>query len=205
MHHSAMISHIPSEVLLHVCDYLGMDSIAHLAATSRYLRQVVSEYDMFSSSRIDRKNIKINDDALKCGVLAYVASNSYYIDLSHSNVTHAGVYHVVTKYTLTRSICISGARVNETELARKLIIYCRKHPPMRSLTIELGLPRKPLKDDFIKTLKETYPALTLKRWFCPSRPLNIDHFHRMSINDPDNMPCHECFEITPKISNPFTL
>lgn len=68
---STMISRIPSEVLLHICDYLGMDSIAHLAATSRCFRQVISEYDMFSSSRIDSKNIKVNDDTLIHGVLSY--------------------------------------------------------------------------------------------------------------------------------------
>lgn len=195
---STMISRIPSEVLLHICDYLGMDSIAHLAATSRCFRQVISEYDMFSSSRIDGKNVKVNDDTLIHGVLSYIASNSLYVDLSNSDITHVGVYHIVTKYSLVQCIRIAESRVNETELARRLVIYCRKHPPMRKLIIELGLPRKPLKDDFVKTLKKAYPALTLKRWFCPSHPLDINKFHKASVNDPDDMLCHECFEITPR-------
>lgn len=193
-----MILHMPSEVLLHVCDYLGMDSIARLAAASRSLREVVSKYDVFSSSRIDSKDTKINDDTLRHGVLAHVASNASFVDVSNSNVTHVSVYHIMIKYTLVRCIRITGSPVNETELARKLIIYCRKHPLMRPLTLELGRPKKSLSDNFVKTLKKAYPALTLKRWFCPSRLLDIAKFHRSSINDPDNMPCHECFEITPR-------
>lgn len=191
-----MILHIPAEILLHVCDYLGMDSIARLAAASRYFRTVVSEYDVFSSSRIDGKDIKINDDTLRHGVLAHVASNASVVDVSNSNVTHVGVYHIVIKDTLVRRMCIAGSPVNETELARKLIIYCRKHPLKRTLTLELGRPKKPLSENFVTTLKKAYPALTLKRWFCPSHPLDIERFHQSSINDPDYMPCHECFEIT---------
>lgn len=55
-----------------------------------------------------------------------------------------------------------------------------------------------MSDQFTETLKRVYPSLTLQRWFCRSHPPNLEEFHRMSINDPDQVTCHECFEMTRK-------